>query len=132
MGFLGRIKDSLARTKQQIVGRFDEIVGRADSTDQRSRPVDVETLDALEELLISADIGVAAPDRIISAVKTRSRNGSSLRDLVKQEIRQVFAAVDRPVASATPPRVTLIVGVNGTGKTTTVGKLANLLKNEGR
>jgi fused signal recognition particle receptor len=132
MGFFGRIKGSLARTKQQIVGRFDEIVGRADSTDQRSRPVDVETLDALEELLISADIGVAATDRIISAVKTRSRNGTSLRDLVKQEIRQVFAAVDRPVASATPPRVTLIVGVNGTGKTTTVGKLANLLKNEGR
>ena len=75
---------------------------------------------------------MAATDRIISAVKTRSRNGTSLRDLVKQEIRQVFAAVDRPVASATSPRVTLIVGVNGTGKTTTVGKLANLLKNEGR
>src|SRR5580765_7476255 len=98
MGFLGRIKDSLARTKQQIVERFDEIVGYADSTEQRSRPVDVETLDALEELLISADIGVAATDRIISAVKTRSRNGTSLRDLVKQEIRAVFNAVDRPVA----------------------------------
>jgi fused signal recognition particle receptor len=132
MGFLGRIKESLARTKQEIVERFDEIVGRADSTEQRSRAVDVETLDALEELLISADLGVAATDRIIRAVKTRSRNGTSLRDLVKQEIKQVFAAVDQPVAPVPPPRVTLIVGVNGTGKTTTVGKLANLLKNEGR
>ncbi len=132
MGFFGRIKEGLTRTKQQIVERFDEIVGRADSTEWRSRPVDVETLDALEELLISADIGVAATDRIIRAVKTRSRNGTSLRDLVKQEIKQVFAAVDRPSAPSAPPRVTLIVGVNGTGKTTTVGKLANLLKNEGR
>src|SRR5207253_9992950 len=71
-------------------------------------------------------------NRIIAAVKTRSRNGASLRDLVKQEIRQVFAAVDQPVAVASRPQVTLIVGVNGTGKTTTVGKLANLLKSQGK
>ena len=61
-------------------------------------PIDVETVDALEELLISADIGVAATDRIIAAVKAQSRNGASLRDLVKQEIRDVFAAVDTPIA----------------------------------
>ena len=74
MGFLGRIKEGLTRTKQQIVERFDEIVGRADEPQRRSRPVDVETLDALEELLISADIGVAATDRIIAAVKRQPRN----------------------------------------------------------
>jgi len=81
--------------------------------------------------LISADIGVAATDRIIAAVKARARNGGSLRDLVKREILDVFAAVDRPLTIEQRPVVTLIVGVNGTGKTTTVGKLANLLKNEG-
>jgi fused signal recognition particle receptor len=128
---LGRIRDSLSRTKQQIVGRFEEIVRRADSPDRRSRPVDVETIDALEELLIGADIGVGASERIIGAVKRRSANGTSLRDLVKQEIRAIFDAVDRPAGVVSHPRVTLIVGVNGTGKTTTVGKLANLLKNEG-
>jgi fused signal recognition particle receptor len=132
VSFLGRIKESLARTKQQIVERFDDIVRIADEPARRSRPIDVETVDALEELLISADIGVAATDRIITAVKSRTRDGSSLRDLVKQEIRDVFAAVDAPVAVAQRPKVTLIVGVNGTGKTTTVGKLANLLKNEGQ
>jgi fused signal recognition particle receptor len=132
MGFLGRIREGLARTKQQIVERFDEIVRTADAPEQRSRPIDVDTIDALEELLISADIGVAATDRIIAAVKTRSRNGSSLRDLVKQEIRNVFAAVDAPLVVAAHPQVTLVVGVNGTGKTTTVGKLANLLRSEGR
>jgi fused signal recognition particle receptor len=132
MGFFGRIKEGLSRTKQQIVERFDDIVNRADAPDKRSRPVDVETVDALEELLISADIGVAATDRIIAAVTSQSRNGTSLRELVKREIARVFAAVDAPVVVTSHPQVTLIVGVNGTGKTTTVGKLANLLRNEGK
>src|SRR6202040_20329 len=77
-------------------------------------------------------IGVAATKRIIAAVKTPSRNGASLRDLVKQEIRAVFAAVDGPIVVTERPQVTLIVGVNGTGKTTTGGKLANLLRSQGR
>ena len=132
MSFFQRIREGLSRTTQQIVDRFDEISRRADEPERRARPVDVETVEALEELLISADIGVAATERIIAAISTKSRNGASLRDLVKQEIRAVFAAVDTPVVVQTPPRVTLVVGVNGTGKTTTVGKLANLLKAEGR
>ena len=131
MSVFGRIRESLSRTKQQIVERFDEIVRVADQPERRSRPVDVDTVEALEELLISADIGVAATDRIINKVKQKSPNGASLRNLVKQEIRDVFATVDRPLDVAAHPKVTLIVGVNGTGKTTTVGKLANLLKNEG-
>jgi fused signal recognition particle receptor len=131
MSVFGRIRESLTRTKQQIVDRFDEIVRRADEPERRSRPVDVDTIDALEELLISADIGVAATDRIISAVKARSRSGESLRDLVKQQIRAVFDSVDQPITVTSRPQVTLIVGVNGTGKTTTVGKLANLLRRLG-
>jgi fused signal recognition particle receptor len=132
MGFLGRIREGLSRTTQQIVERFDDIVRRADAPERRARAIDVETVEALEELLISADIGVAATDRIIAAVQGQSRNGTSLRDLVKQEIRAVFEAVDAPIAVESRPQVTLVVGVNGTGKTTTVGKLANLLKSQGR
>jgi fused signal recognition particle receptor len=132
VSFFNRIKQGLSRTTRQIVDRFDEIVRAADAPEKRSRPVDVETVEALEELLISADLGVAATGRIIAAVNAESRNGASLRDLVKQEIRQVFAAVDRPVSDGAHPHVTLIVGVNGTGKTTTVGKLANLLKRQGK
>ncbi len=132
MGFFGRIRKSLTKTKQQIVDRFDDIVRRADEPERRSRPVDVDTIEALEELLISADIGVAATDRIIAAVKKRSQAGEGLRDLVKHELLAIFAAVDTPITVATPPRVTLIVGVNGTGKTTTVGKLANALRSEGK
>jgi fused signal recognition particle receptor len=132
MGLFGRIKESLSRTKQQIIERFDDIVREADAPERRSRAVDVDTVEALEELLISADIGLPATERIITAVKTRPRNGDSLRDLVKAEIRGVFAAVDKPLPVAAHPQVTLVVGVNGTGKTTTVGKLANLLKNSGQ
>ena len=93
MGFFGRLRDSLTRTKQQLVERFEEIVSRADAPDRRSRAVDVETLEALEELLISADVGLPATERIVSAVKSRARRGESLRDLVKEEIRAVFDGV---------------------------------------
>jgi fused signal recognition particle receptor len=132
MSLLGRLREGLTRTKQQIVDRFDAIVTGADAPERRSRAIDVDTLDALEEVLISADLGLPATTRIIAAVKARPRNGTSLRDLVKDEIRGVFEAVDRPVDVVHHPRVVLVVGVNGTGKTTTVGKLANLLKAEGQ
>jgi fused signal recognition particle receptor len=132
LGFLDRLREGLSRTKQQIVSRFDDIVERADSAEQRTRPVDVDTMEALEELLVSADVGIAATERIVTAVRTKSGRGESLRDLVKNEIRQVFDSVEPPVSNGHVPHVTLIVGVNGTGKTTTVGKLANLLKSEGR
>jgi len=132
MGILGRLRESLTRTKEQIVDRFDEIVRRADAPERRARAVDVDTLEALEELLISADVGMAATDRIIAAVKRASRGGESLRDLVKAEIRRVFETAEIPIADVQAPRVVLIVGVNGTGKTTTVGKLANVMRKEGR
>jgi fused signal recognition particle receptor len=131
VNILGRIRESLSRTKQQILERFDDIARVADAPDQRSRPLDVETLDALEELLITADVGVGASARIVSAVKKRSPGGAGFRDLVKQEIQSIFQASDRPITVAHRPKITLVVGVNGTGKTTTVGKLANLLKNAG-
>lgn len=139
MGFFDKLRDGLSRTKQQIVSRFEEIVQSADAPAQRTRPVTVETIEALEELLISADVGLAASERIISAVRDRARRGESLRDLVKQEIRRIFDDVPPLVPAGPaaptnghPPHVTLIVGVNGTGKTTTIGKLANLLKSSGK
>jgi fused signal recognition particle receptor len=132
MGFFDKIKASLTRTKEQFVERFDDIVGRADTPAQRTRPVDVETLEALEEALISADVGVAAADQIVAAVRARRTRNESLRDLVKQEILSILRGAEQIVPNGTKPHVTLIVGVNGTGKTTTVGKLARLIKESGR
>ena len=132
MSVLGRLRESLARTTQQIVERFDELARTVDAPERRSRAIDLETLDALEELLITADVGVAASARIVEAVRKRSPGGAGLRDLVKEEIRAIFAASETSVVVAHHPKVTLIVGVNGTGKTTTVGTLANLLRNQGQ
>src|SRR3989442_6751288 len=133
MDCFDRLRDGLSRTKQQIVDRFEEIVQRADEPEQRTRPVDVDTVEALEELLIPADVGIAATERIVEAVRSRGRRGESLRDLVKDEIRRIFQGADAsPAPNGGTPHVTLIVGVNGTGKTTTIGKLANLLKSTGK
>jgi fused signal recognition particle receptor len=132
LGFFDKLREGLTRTKQQIVDRFEEIVQQADTPEQRSRPIDVDTIEALEELLISADVGMAATEQIVTQVRARSRHGESLRDLVKAEILKIFAAAESPATDGHRPHVTLIVGVNGTGKTTTVGKLANLLKASGK
>jgi fused signal recognition particle receptor len=140
MGFFDKIRQSLTRTKEQFVERFDDIVRRADAPDGRSRAVDVETMDALEEALISADVGVAATEQIVTAVRERSRRGESLRALVKAEILSILKNAEPAAtngqqgfgAAQARPRVVLIVGVNGTGKTTTVGKLARLIKDSGK
>ena len=132
MGFFDRIKQSLAKTKQQFVERFEEAVKRADEPERRTRPVDVETVEALEEALISADVGVAATERIVEAVRSRRTHGESLRDLVKAEILSILRGADAGPTDGHRPHVVMIVGVNGTGKTTTVGKLARLIKDSGR
>ena len=138
MGVFDKIKQSLTRTTAQFVERFDDIVRRADEPSQRSRPVDVETMDALEEALISADVGVAATAQIVQAVRERrgpfggaqGGRGASLRALVKAEILSILQSAEKPMVQGAP-QVVLIVGVNGTGKTTTVGKLARVIKDAG-
>lgn len=132
MGFFGRIREGLSRTTQQFVERFNEAVGIDDAAGRHSRPVDVETIEALEEALISADVGVAATGQIVAAVKEKSGRGESLRDLVKHEVRGILDAAERPSPNGHAPKVVLVVGVNGTGKTTTVGKLARMLKDAGK
>jgi fused signal recognition particle receptor len=132
MGFFDKLKQGLQRTAQQFTERFESLIERADAPEQRTRPIDVDTLDALEELLLMADVGVAATDEIVEAVRVRARRGDSLRDIVKQEILRIFDEVPPVTGNGTKPHVMLIVGVNGTGKTTTVGKLANQIKSTGR
>src|SRR5205085_6620722 len=105
VSLLDRFRAGLARTKQQIVQQFEEIVRGADAPERRSRAIDVATLDALEELLISADLGMSASAAVIAAVKVQPRTGASLRDLVKQEIRRIFESVDRPVVVNQHPKV---------------------------
>jgi fused signal recognition particle receptor len=141
MGFLDKLRQGLARTKEQFLGRMGEAEApRSGDTSarpaHRTRATVVDTLDALEEALISADVGVAAAEQIVRAVQARAEAGGDLRDLVKEEIRGILARaggageIPPGAARAGSPYVVLVVGVNGTGKTTTVGKLARLMKEE--
>jgi fused signal recognition particle receptor len=135
MGLFDKLKEGLTRTAKQIAERFDELVQGSDAPEQRSRTIDPDTLESLEEVLLMADVGVAASRKIVDAVAARQRRGESLRQLVREEILRVLHSADRNGNAAPPPgapRVVLIVGVNGTGKTTTIGKLANQLKQDGR
>jgi len=133
MGLFDKLKEGLSRTALQIADRFDDLVRGSDAPEQRTRTIDPDTLESLEEVLLMADVGVAASRQIVDAVAGRQRRGESLRQLVGEEIIRVLHSADRTPGNAPPgtPRVVLIVGVNGTGKTTTIGKLANQLKREG-
>src|SRR6476469_4305184 len=99
MGFFDKIKQSLTRTKEQFVERFEDLVRQSDAPVARSRPVDLETLEALEEALISADVGVAAADQIVGTVRQRRTRGESLRDLVKAEILGILRGADTPIGN---------------------------------
>jgi fused signal recognition particle receptor len=137
MGVLDRLKQGLARTAERLARRLDEIAGTADRPAAETRSpgaaVDLETVEALEELLLGADVGLGATTRLIDGVKRRASTGGGLRSALTTELRQIFAAVEAPlVRPPTGPRVVLVVGVNGTGKTTTVGKLAHRERHDGR
>ncbi len=131
MSVLGRIRQGLTRTTRQWLSRLGEIAGGADDPEQRARPIDVETLEALEDALIAADVGGAATGLIVEAVRLAEGRRAGLRDLVKAEILRILREAERAPAASGTPRIVLIVGVNGTGKTTTVGKLARLAKAAG-
>jgi len=136
MGLFDKLKQGLQKTSQQLkdrLDRLDEMVGLAGaSPETRTREIDVDTAENLEEILLMADVGVAATGEIVKAVRSRQRSGESLRQLVKEEMLRVLEASTPSSQLSGKPHVVLIVGVNGVGKTTTIGKLANQLRQEGK
>jgi len=117
--FLGRLRSSLGRTRNVIrlpLGRFD--------------PRDDESWDALEEALISADVGMAVTEELVERLRKRR----DVDDLEQALVEQIAALLGDPgtLAVNERPSVVLVVGVNGTGKTTTIGKLAHRLAEHGR
>jgi fused signal recognition particle receptor len=122
-GFFSRMRQAVTRTRETFSTRINDIVAL-------TREVDESALEELETALIMSDIGVETTNEIIQALRERARKqaiagGAELRDLLKAQLRGILEAPMRPVTTpATPPKVTFLVGVNGTGKTTTSGKLA--------
>ena len=117
-----RLRDRLARTSEALVGRLEAILG--------GRKVDADLLDELEALLFTADLGVQTAESLLSAVRTdatgedASRVRELLREKILEKLRKVEPSRDGTGETLGKPHVILVLGVNGSGKTTTIGKLA--------
>jgi fused signal recognition particle receptor len=127
---LERLKESVSKTRTELAARVEQIL-------TGDRPVDPELLKQLELALLSADIGVRTTKEILAALRAevtqhKLEGSATLKKVLKEQVMKILTA---PTAAASnngvAPRVMFIVGVNGTGKTTTIGKLANRLKKEG-
>jgi fused signal recognition particle receptor len=129
-GFFSRLTEGLSRSTQKLTDGIATVF--------QKRRLDDEALEELEELLIAADLGTEAAARVIAAFR-RSRFGKEVTDAeVRQALAEEIAAILTPVARplvldpTRRPHVVLMVGVNGTGKTTTIGKLALHYRAEGK
>lgn len=130
MSFFNKLKEGLAKTK----GNFDEKINNVFAN---FRKVDENLLEELEEALILSDVGPTTATNIIDKLRlTIKRNKIEDADLVKEELRKEIAAVlnsnDNELKLETTPSVILVVGVNGAGKTTSIGKMAANFKAEGK
>ena len=125
-----RLRDGLVRTSTSITTAITDLVSK--------RKLDAGTVEELEELLIRADIGVDAAARIAAAVGEgrydKTVSADEVKAILAAEIERILLPVARPLAidRARKPFVILVAGVNGSGKTTTIGKLAARLSREGR
>jgi len=130
-GFFDRMKQAVSRTRESLSSKIEGIVAL-------TRTVDEASLEDLETALLTSDLGVQTTARILEALRDRARRqaiegGEELRGLLKQELLAILnapvrenppAARTQSTAGGTGPYVTFLVGVNGTGKTTSAGKLA--------
>ena len=130
MGFFDKLKNGLGKTRNN----FNEKINNVFSS---FRKVDEELLEELEEILIMSDIGVDTSVEIISKLRERIKkekieDEEGVKTALKEEMQKILDEVDNSLKLTTKPSVILVVGVNGVGKTTTIGKIANKLRLEGK
>jgi fused signal recognition particle receptor len=129
--FFERLKRSLSKTHETIIGRVDTLL-------LGKKQIDTDTLEELEEILITADLGVKTTVDLVRTLEQRLKrnelqDGAALKRALKEEIQLRLEAHAAPlVVSSKAPFVILVIGVNGVGKTTTIGKLAAKYSGEGR
>ena len=126
-----KLKAGLAKTRSRIASGLKAILSVG-------RKIDAETLDDLEALLVSSDIGIHTVTAMIEDLKARYKDREIERteevvDYLKNDLKQLLAARPNALAAeSTPPTVVMVAGVNGVGKTTSIAKLAHLLKSHGK
>ncbi len=129
MGFFDKLKEGLAKTKNAVFGQVNEVV-------KNFRKVDEDLLEELEEIMICADMGVTTTEKIIDELRDRVKTENiKSADDVKTALGEILVAQVGEGAGldlSTTPSVILVIGVNGVGKTTSIGKIANNLKKQGK
>ncbi len=131
-GLFERMKEAVSRTRENLSERIEEVVAF-------SKEIDRNTLDDLEATLIGADLGSATTHQVLEKLRERADrkqigNVEDLKRLLKEELLAILRAANTPPVERPEgvPEVVLVVGVNGTGKTTTIGKLAQTLRSDGK
>lgn len=128
MKFFERLKEGLAKTKKGFIEKVETLF--------TGRKIDEETLEELEEILITADVGTKAVGEIMTSLREKTKSGEvkdadSLKEALKKEMVLILGQPHPLVVQGNQPFVILAVGVNGVGKTTTIGKLASRFRSQG-
>lgn len=129
MGIFSKIKENLQKTRENITKKIDSIV-------KSFTKIDEEFFEELEEILISSDVGVPTSELICEKLRGRVKSqGETDPEKIKELLKEVIAEIisgENELKIETKPSIILVVGVNGVGKTTTIAKLAHMIKNEGK
>ncbi len=130
MGFFDKLKQGLSKTKNSFEEKMNNVFSNF-------RKVDEDLLEELEEVLIMSDVGVETSVKIISNLRNRIKKQKledieDVKQALREEIKEILDSVDNSLHLETTPAVILVVGVNGVGKTTSIGKIANRLKQDGK
>ncbi len=130
MGFFDRLKEGLKKTKNNITERIDQVLVSFGKIDE-------ELFEELEEILITSDVGIDTSMKIIENLKKKVKENKAtdpmkVKELLKEELAEILSSGNPKLNIQTTPSVIVVVGVNGVGKTTSIGKIAHLLKSGGK
>ena len=130
MGFFDKLKQGLNKTKESINEKINDVFSNF-------RKVDEGFLEELEEALIMSDIGIETSTKIISNLRERMKkekieDQEQVKEALREEIEKIMEISDNSLKLETKPSVILVIGVNGVGKTTSIGKMAARLSKDGK